>query len=345
MKKLLVICGPTATGKTALALELAGKFSGELVAADSRQVYRGMDIGTGKDLPVKETIDQQRFIVEYRGRVYGLAPYRMAGVPIWLYDVVDPDAGFSVALFRTLAQAVIARTQAAGKLPILVGGTGLYIESLFAERETFTVPPDPELREQLSKLDITHLQKLVKEAVPEVWQSLNASEKANPRRLVRKIEIAGFRKKFPDNRIDYTSRSAKTLLHQVDLLQIGLATAYPELYVRIDARVDKRIGQGVLREIHHLLNSGFSWDQPAFAALGYKQWRGCFVRVKDGWKITDDERQILSAIQRWKFAEHAYARRQLTWFRKNSAIRWFDVSVLGVTGKIVDLVRSWYTES
>ncbi len=334
--KLLIICGPTATGKTDLAIKLAHKFDAEIISADSRQVYHGMDIGTGKDLPTKETIEKLRVSVQYRAHEYSVAPYKVFGVPIWLYDVVGPDEPFSVSLFKHLAQAIIAHADKSNKLAILVGGAGLYIDSLFTERETFTVPPDSKLRQKLSVLAISDLQKLVAQEAPQVWQELNVSDRRNPRRLVRKIEIADFQKAHPSVQIKFSGRSVNLLKTSDNILRIGLTSTYPELYQRIDARVDKRISQGLVSEIERLLSAGYTWEMPGLDALGYKQW-------KDYFQMGKDETRKQQIIKRWKYDEHGYARRQMTWFRKTSKIIWFDVADDDHVAKIEELVYKWYT--
>ncbi|MFZ2025331.1 MAG: tRNA (adenosine(37)-N6)-dimethylallyltransferase MiaA [Microgenomates group bacterium] len=297
MNKLLAIVGPTATGKTAHAVALAKKFNGELVSADSRQVYRGMDIGTGKDI---ETLE---------------------GIPMHLYDIVHPEEPFNISLYQTKAQICIDDIIKRKKLPIIVGGSGLYIHVLFHPL-TIQVEPNETLRNELSFNSKEELQKKLQEVGKIYWDALNFSDRENPRRLIRKIEIAmGNQKEIKQEQCSY------------DVLQIGLRLDTVTLYSRIDERVEKRVSQGVIHEIQTLLDNGYGWDLPSMSSLGYRQWKPYFE------KLATKE----SVIQQWKYDEHAYARRQMTWFRKDKTIRWFDIQKSGETDAIESLVASWYT--
>lgn len=274
MNKVLVLCGPTATGKTALAAVLAKKFNGELVSADSRQVYRGMDIVTGKDRPASQQGGPD--------------------VPIWLYDVADPDEEFSVSHWVKLARGAIADIQKRNKLPIVVGGTGLYIHALIHPFETIDVPPDYPLRKKLGTLSVPELQNLL----PGV--RMNQSDWNNPRRLIRKIEI---------------SRSEKGTARQenkYDVFVVGLTAPLVMLDKRIDDRFKKRVRQGMKKEIKILFKK-YSKELPSMSAL--------------------------------ELNEHAYARRQMTWFRKQKGIHWFDVSDPDYPGKVAAAVGAWYTRN
>jgi tRNA dimethylallyltransferase len=241
MNKILVICGPTATGKTALAAELAKEFNGELVSADSRQVYRGRDLETNKERP---------------------------DVPIWLYDVIEQGGEFSVSHWVILARNAISDIQKRGKLPIIVGGTGLYINALIHPFETIDIPPDKVLRGK--KLTVAELQTMVPRG------TMNQSDWNNPRRLIRKIETAGKR--------SLQGNSLKALI-------IGLTAPLPVLYARIDAHLKERISAGMKEEPEN---------------------------------------------------EHAIARKQMTWFKKQKNIHWFDITGGGYREEIASIVRAWY---
>lgn len=267
MNKVLVICGPTATGKTALAAGLAKKFNGELVSADSRQVYRGMDIVTGKDRP---------------------------DVPVWLYDVAEPDEEFSVSHWVKLARVAIAGIHKRNRLPIVVGGTGLYIKALLHPFETIDVPPDYPLRKKLSAMSVPELQNLL----PGV--RMNQSDWNNPRRLIRKIEISGSKK------------GTTTQEKKYDAFVIGLTAPLAALDKRIDERFKKRVRQGMKKETKILFKK-YSRELPSMSAV--------------------------------ELNEHAYARRQLTWFKKQKGIHWFDVSDTEYPGKVAAAVAAWYTRS
>jgi tRNA dimethylallyltransferase len=321
MDKLLIICGPTATGKTSLGIHLAKKFNGEIVSADSRQVYRGMDIGTGKDLPV---ISNFQFPISNLKKL-GLGCYTLEGIRVWMLDMVEPSQEFNVARYVDLAQKVIVDIWQRNKLPIIVGGTGLYIKGLIDGIETLGVQPDWELRRRLENLPAQNLFDLLSRTDPIKAASLNASDRKNPRRLIRAIEVASKKPIFKLN--------AKPFI--LDPLLIGLKTELKELYQRIDRRVEKRVNQGVEKEIKKLISKGYSWNLPAMSALGYQEWQDYF----EG-QATREE-----VIQKWKFDEHGYARRQLTWFKKDKRIKWFNISKPNYQNEVEKLVESWYTKT
>lgn len=325
-KKLLVICGPTAVGKTSLAVSLAKKFDAELISADSRQVYQGMDIVTGKDLSGKEKIEKRRVMVSHSGTDYSLVPYKFHGVPLWMCDVVLPHQEFSVSHYQSLAGAVIQDIQKNNKLPIVVGGTGLYIRSMINPMETASVAPDLNLRKDLKEASLDELQIKLRNMDPEVFKNLNESDRKNPRRLIRKIEICFSSKKLEKN-------SLKT---DFDVLLIGLTSSLEKIYERIDARVDARMKSGALEEVTYL-QSTYGFDIPSMTGIGYREWREYFVKKPD-------QSMLNECIQRWKYDEHAYARRQMTWFRKEKDIHWFDIEDTGRQKKIEPLVSEWYTK-
>ncbi|MBU1326869.1 tRNA (adenosine(37)-N6)-dimethylallyltransferase MiaA [Patescibacteria group bacterium] len=331
--KLLIICGPTATGKTALSLKLAQKYDGELVSADSRQGYRGMDIGTGKDLPGKKFIFEiLQFTVKYKNNIYTVFPYLLNNIPIWMYDVVRPDEAFSVAHYQALATAVIDNIWSRGKLPIVVGGTGLYVKSLTDHLETIHIPPDVTLRRHLQDKSLDYLQAELCSIAPMIWDRLNASDRQNPRRLIRKIEIVN------SHKTNKPACEREFFQTKHDVCAIVLSTALSVLYRRVDARVDRRIEQGMIAEIEDLLRKGYTWDLPSFAALGYRQWKS-YIEAPD----KDKPQMFIGAVNQWKSDEHAYARRQVTWFKKNFSAQWYDICNKSYRVKVEKLVDAWYT--
>ncbi len=320
MSKLLVICGPTATGKTSLGLTLAKNFKGEIISADSRQVYKGMDIGTGKDLPKNSKLKTQNLKPP-------VGYYLFSGVRVWMLDVVEPNQEFSVAQYVVLSQKVMADIWQRNKLPILVGGTGFYIKGLIDGIETLRVGPDWELRMRLENLPAQNLFDLLSRIDPIKAASLNASDRKNPRRLIRAIEVAN--KQQTTNNKQQRIKSERG-----DTLFIGLKAPLKELYRKIDRRVEERVKLGIEKEIKKLISKGYSWNLPAMSALGYQEWQDYF----EG-QATREE-----VIQKWKFDEHGYARRQLTWFKKDKRINWFDINENSWKNKVEDLVKSWYNE-
>lgn len=283
MNKLLIICGPTGTGKTKLAIGLAKKFNGELVNADSRQVYKGLDALTGKD--------------------------RSEDVPIWLYDVAEPTEEFSVAHFVRLANDAIEDIRRRGKLPIAVGGTGFYLRALTSTIDTLMIPPNKKLRNRLRYASIDQLQKELRHADPGKWNKMNHSDKLNPRRLVRAIEVA-------------SATAVPGAKQNQDVLWIGLSLARVILKDRIGGRVLQRFDQAigeVTDGLPPILGAGPLLD---------------YVRGQ-----TSKE----EAIAQWVQAEYAYAKRQMTWFDKEPSIHWFDAIDAGIGHKVEERVAGWYT--
>lgn len=295
MKKLLVICGPTATGKTGLAVRLAKEFNGTLISADSRQVYKQMDIGTGKD---KDQV----------GGVLG-------------YDLVDPKDEFSVAQYIDFAQKEIKKIWKKGKLPILVGGTGFYIKGVIDGIGTADVPKDKKLREMLGKKGVEELFSILSVEDPVKAASLNQSDRKNPRRLIRAIEVASQKL--------LQSKSKKL---QADVLFVGLKADKKTLEKRIKLRVAKRLRQGFEKEVEKLIRLGVGWETQAMQSLGYKQW-GSYVKGK----ISKAQ-----ARNQWAGEEMKYAKRQMVWFKADRRVNWFDIGSRYWQKSVEKLVKKWH---
>lgn len=293
MRKLLVILGPTATGKTDLALQLAKKFNGELVSCDSRQVYKGLDIGTGKYPSKKSKIKRQKNCWE------------IDGVNIWMYDVADPRKQYTVFNYVQDANKVIDEIQKRKKLPIIVGGSGLYLKAILEGLTNLSIPVNKRLRNSLSKLSLKQLQNKLQKILPKKWQDLNQSDRQNPRRLIRAIELVGLKPNF-----------AKAL--SFDALKIGLTAPRDVLYKRADERVLARIKQGMIEETIKLHKKGLSFRRMRQLGLEY----GVLADYLDG-KIKDTNELI--KIMQGKI--HGYIRRQLTWFAKEKDVHWFNIMV------------------
>lgn len=244
LDKVLVIVGPTAVGKTALSLYLAERLGGEVVSADSRLFYRGMDIGTAKPTP------------EERARV-----------PHHLIDIADPDETVGLARFLRLAHAAIADICARGRLPMVVGGTGQYVRALVEGWTPPAVPPDRALRAELEEQArregleplIARLAALDPEAAARV-------DPRNPRRVVRALEVALRAGPIGPDRTP----------PPYNFFQIGLTMDRSALYARADARLEEMVRAGLVEEIRRLLEAGYGWDLPAMSALGYIQFRPYF---------------------------------------------------------------------
>lgn len=321
MNKLLIISGPTATGKTALALTLAKKFNGELISADSRQIYRGMDIGTGKDI-----IGFQRHTSNLQHQDQPLVFYQnQSGIKLWGYDLVDPSQDFSVANFLDFAQIILPDIWSRGALPIIIGGTGFYIDALLNPPTSVTIKPDPKLRTQLSTFSVKQLQQKLKTLSPHKFVSMNHSDQNNPRRLIRAIEIL----------ISQPSGSVSISPSNINHLWINLTAPREFIDRQIETRVHKRLDQGFEQEIKRLLDSGFNSTYPAATATGYQQWLNFLLGT-----VTKQE-----ALNQWIIAERQYARRQLTWFKKAPADHTFDVSKSNWQTQVALLVEDWYSKT
>ncbi len=309
MIKLLVILGPTSTGKTDLALSLAKKFNGELISCDSRQVYKGLDLGTGK-LPGKNVKVKKR-------EGYWI----LDGIKIWMYDVADPKEQYDVSKYISKASKILYKIQKQGKLPIIAGGTGLYLKGLLYGFSNLGIPMDKKLRKQLEKLSLQELQNKLQKLALDRWNLMNNSDRQNPRRLVRAIELSMNK-----------GEGVKDQVKNFDVLKIGLTAPRKVLYQRIDERVILRINQGMIKEAQRLYKNGLSFKRMKQLGLEY----GILADYLEK-KITKEE---LIKILQGKI--HAYAKRQLTWFKKEPETNWFDISEKDVVSKVEKLVAKWY---
>lgn len=315
MKRVLIILGPTATGKTDLALNLAKKFNGELVACDSRQVYQGLDIGTGK-MPGNATSDVKK----------SDGWWEIGGVKIWIYDLVDLKDSYSAFDYAKDATKVIADIEKRGKLPIIVGGTGLYLKALL-DGLAQSSGADSKLRLELEKLSLGELQEKVRSHSPARWERLNHSDQNNPRRLVRLLEQIQM---YP-----YTSKLSipNIQLSNSDVLKIGLTAPRPYLNSKINSRVFAWFALGIVQEVESLIERGVPKER--FKELGLE-----YRLIVDflGGKISSQE-ELIQLIQT-KIRQ--YAKRQMTWFKRDKEIKWFDVSEPNLSHRVVTEVGNWY---
>ena len=293
-KPLIVILGPTASGKSEMALELAKSFNGEIISADSRQIYKGMDIATAKPY------------LGRRKKLKGKGSKKAViinGIPHYLINIIEPNKDFSVAEYRNLVLKIIKDIHSRGKVPFLVGGTGFYISSITENLELPQIPPNKKLRKKLEKLTTRQLFSKLKKIDPKKAKIIDAK---NPHRLIRAIEIAMGAKKT-------AAVKTEKLKPELDILRIGIDIPRERLYKKIDQRVEKMIKQGLVQETKKLAGK-YSWKLPSMSGIGYKQ-MGMYLR---------SEITLPEAKELMKFATHAYARRQMTWFRKDRSIRWAD---------------------
>lgn len=313
MKKVLVIMGATSTGKTDLGLLLAGHFNGELVSCDSRQVYKKLDIGTGKTPGGKVLVEK------------GEGFWKMDGVMIWLYDLIDPDNQYTVANYIKDANKVITDILKRGKLPILVGGSGLYFKALLEGLSNLSIPVNMKLRKELELLSREQLQRKLQKFSTEKWKEMNNSDRQNPRRLIRAIELIQMR--------SYKTLEADSETQNLDALKIGLRSPRQLLYQRIDERVIGRINLGMIEEAEDLHRNGLSFERMRQLGLEY----GILADYLDQKIATKEE---LITVMQGKI--HGYARRQLTWFRKGKDVVWFDIADKDCIKKVENLVAKWY---
>jgi tRNA dimethylallyltransferase len=285
---LIVLVGPTAVGKTQTAIVLAEHLNGEIVSADSRLFYRGMDIGTAK--PSFE--EQSR-------------------VPHHLIDVSDPDKIWSLAVFQKAAKASIAEIQSKGKLPFLVGGTGQYIRAVTQGWIPPRVEPDENLRGVLENLSSQHgvywLHDKLRILDPHAADKIDAR---NVRRTIRALEVI-----FTSGKLFSEQSQQSDTSHE--LIQLGLIRPRQELYKRVDARIESMFEDGLLEEVKKLLSQGYSPTLPTLSAIGYHE---C-IRVLNG-EISEEEAKI-----EMRKSTRTFVRRQTNWFKPNDPkIKWFDAS-------------------
>ncbi|MBC7235776.1 MAG: tRNA (adenosine(37)-N6)-dimethylallyltransferase MiaA [Chloroflexi bacterium] len=301
--KVLVIVGPTGVGKTALAVELGPQFRGEVVSADSRQIYRHMDIGTAKPTP------QER-----------------ARVPHHLLDLVDPDQELTLAHYQRLAMETMKEIWARGKLPMLVGGTGLYVRAVLEGWTVPQVPPNEPLRAQLFRRaeqeGAESLHRELAQVDPAAAERIDAR---NVRRVIRALEVYHETGRPISELQDKRPPSYRTL-------QIGLTMPRPQLYRRIDARIERMIEQGLVQEVRDLLARGYSPDLPSMSALGYAE----IVRY------LQNEISLEQAVALIKRHTRRFIRHQYNWFRlSDPSICWLDVTMPCFRQDAEELVRAF----
>ena len=282
LHKIVVIVGPTASGKSALAVKIARKFSGEIMSADSRQVYRGMDIGTAK--PTKK---------------------ELAYIPHHLIDIKNPDENYTVAEYKRDAIKAINKITKKKKLPILVGGTGLYVKAVVDNLNIPEVAPDPKLRKKLEKeIEKYGLNFVFKKLIDIDPEAAYIIDPNNPRRIIRALEIA-IKTKKP------FSAQRKAGQPLFDFIEIGIRWPKNTLDERINKRVDLMIEEGLEGEVKNLIKK-YGRKQQSFEAIGYREIIDFFYK-----KIP-----LQDAIELIKRDTRNYAKRQMTWFNKDNRIRW-----------------------
>lgn len=287
--RLIVIGGPTASGKTAAAVRLCQRIDGEVISADSMQIYRGMDIGTAK--PTQEEMD---------------------GIPHHLFDIADPAEKYSAAAYRELARQMIDSVYARGRHPVVCGGTGLYIDALTKPMGFADQSGNEELRAELSLLSQTEvgkmkLHKMLEEIDPESAARLHVND---VRRVIRAIEVY----KMTGRTLTEQSRLDKEREGDFDVVMFALNWPRETLYDRINRRVDQMMKDGLVDEVRSLMASGLQTGGTAMQALGYKE----IVSALNG-SISMEE-----AVEDIKRGSRNYAKRQMTWFRHDDRVHWIE---------------------
>ncbi|MBU8877921.1 tRNA (adenosine(37)-N6)-dimethylallyltransferase MiaA [Bacillus sp. FJAT-29790] len=287
-EKLVVLIGPTAVGKTKLSIDLAKRFNGEIISGDSMQIYKGMDIGTAK-----------------------IKNIEMDGIPHHLIDIKQPDEPFSVAEFQQLVRSKITEIARNGKLPMIVGGTGLYIQSVIYDYQFSDAPSDDSFREILEKrAEAEGNEQLHHELMQVDPESAGRIHPNNVRRVIRALEIYHCSGKTVS---DYQEKQVPELLYNTAI--IGLMMEREQLYARINKRVDSMVEEGLLPEVEKLYKQGIK-DCQSIQAIGYKELYEYFNH-----RVSLEE-----AIVQLKQNSRRYAKRQLTWFRNKMNVEWFDMS-------------------
>ena len=290
LPRVLFIVGPTSSGKTSLGLALAKKFNGEVINADARQVYKDFNIGTGKP-PEGQW-----------GRYQRRRAFLVQGVPHYLMDFLPPTNVFTVAQWRDKAMKAIRFIKRRGHLPMVVGGTGLYIQALIDNYKIPAVPPQPKFREAMETKPLSELTDMLRRLDP---KALEVVDLKNQRRVLRALEVITFTGK------PFTAQRQKAR-PKVEALMISMAWPREELYRRIDEAAERMIEEGWTDEIRRLHEQGIAWDAPAMTSIGYGE-LGAYVR---GECLLED------AIAKAKRATRQYAKRQMTWFRRDKRIIW-----------------------
>lgn len=288
MNKLVAICGPTAVGKTAYSIEIAKRFDGEIISCDSMQLYKYMDIGSAKP-----SIDELKQVKHH------------------LIGVVEPSENFSVAKYKDLAIASIDNILGRGKLPIIAGGTGLYLDALIFDLDFAAAPSDDSLRDELYKIakekGNLKLHAILHECDPDSAQRIHPS---NVRRVVRAIESAKSGTKLKDFSKDLS------LNDKYEFILVGLRRDREELYDRINRRVDVLVEEGLFDEVKMLREMGLSESDISMKGIGYKEVLAYF----------DGEYDLKTAIETIKKNTRHFAKRQITWLKRYDDMKWFDLS-------------------
>ena len=289
LPKVIVLVGPTASGKTEWALKLAKKLDGEIIMADSRQIYRKMDIGTAKEPGEWKWAGLHRV-------------YYIQDIAHHLVDFLDPGKFFGVSEFKEEARKYIQVAIRNNHVPIISGGTGLYVHSLVDNLQIPNVAPNKKLRKSLEEKSKEDLMQWLQKLDPVTAQTVDSN---NPRRIIRALEVCI----LSGTPFSMQQKKGEPI---AEFLQIGIDVDKEILTDRINRRVDKMMNLGLLKEVEGLLKQKYDWSLPSMSGIGYRQFKDYFDK-----KITLEE-----AIEQLKTDTKHYAKRQMTWFKRDSRINW-----------------------
>lgn len=291
LPKVIVLVGPTTSGKTDWGLKLAQEFNGEIICADSRQIYKYMTVGTAKPRGEWKFVGLRRV-------------YHIDGIPHHLIDFLNPGKTFTAAEFRDRAIKHIKAITRAGKLPIVVGGTGLYVETLVNNYSIPRVPANKKLREGFEEKTAAELVSWLGKLDPDAAAAIDPH---NKRRIIRALEVCILSGK----QFSKQKKKGESILQ---VLKLGIAVTREKLYERIDRRVDIMFNDGLEKEISYLVKQKYGWNLPSMSGIGYRQFKAFF----EG-KATLDEVKV-----RLKQDTRNYAKRQITWFKRDQEIQWCE---------------------
>lgn len=299
---VIVVLGPTGVGKTSLAIELAQLLNGEIISADSRQIYRHMDIGTAKPTPAQLAV----------------APHHMI-------DRVDPDETLTLAEYCDQARQTIGAIVERGNLAFLVGGSGQYLAAMLEGWQVPRIPPQPALRARLrqraeaegSEALYRHLQQIDPQAAARILPG-------NLRRIIRALEV------YDVSGIPFSQQQGREA-PPYNWVIVGLTMERPALYQRVDHRAEEMVRQGLVEEVRMLLGLGYGWDLPAMSGLGYLQFR----------PYLEQTCRLEDALERLKFDTHAFIRHQYTWFRRFPVQHWFDAASPEEMAQVIPHLQHW----
>lgn len=306
---LCIIVGPTSIGKSDLAIDLAQKHNGEIISADSMQIYKYMNIGTAK---VREE--------------------EMKDIPHHMVDIIDPDEGFTVSDFKHMAKKHIKEINSKGRLPIVVGGTGLYINSLVYNLDFAKIPPNEELRmeyeDKIEKFGNEYLHNKLMKIDKSSGEKISIKDK---KRIIRALEIYD----STGRTMSEYNKNFRVMNEDYNLLYIALDMDRAKLYERINNRVDIMLEKGLIDEVKSILEMGYNKDLISLKAIGYKE----IIMY------LENEISLEEAIELIKKASRNYAKRQLTWFRRDHRIKWINIDEYDKTIDICNNISDYIVES